>query len=177
MLCMLSRRPLARGFLPVRIAFLVIAYALKSIATYIPDSIIIESFLDFLSAYEADVLKQALSQEQFSPEMVDKLVALLSGFGCKEIPSPSKLKMRILQVAKHEMLNVPLRAVHLMNSDVPFRHKSFWDDVSLVELFKLYKCMVATLSRVLSLIIKPSGMNAAEQRVYGYLCSFVEHSN
>ena len=57
----LSHCFLTRGFLPVRIAFPVIACALKSIATSIPDSIVIESFLDFLSVYEANVLKQALS--------------------------------------------------------------------------------------------------------------------
>ena len=45
------------GYLPVRIAFPVLAAALCGPAIYIPDMIIVESFIDYLTTHESSILR------------------------------------------------------------------------------------------------------------------------
>lgn len=81
--------------------------------------------------------------------------------------------MQITQVARHEILNVPLRSIHKMNTGVPVQHQQFWKGFSINLLFRMYKAMIVTPSKVIGIIEEPSDMNAAEQRVFGFLTSFV----
>ena len=50
----LSHGFIEAGFFPVRVAFPVIACVLKGLLTRIPDGVVLRSFFDYLSTYEAD---------------------------------------------------------------------------------------------------------------------------
>lgn len=98
----LSHGFLESGYLPVRIAFPVVACALKGAFTDIPDPILLQSLLDYLSTYEADVVREALTVSEFSVTTCDCLLDMVSRFGCVQIPTPANLKTILIQVAHHD---------------------------------------------------------------------------
>ena len=89
------------------------------------------------------------------------------------MPSPSNIKQLVLRVARHQFLGKPLGALYALNSGVPIPHHSFWELFSIDTLFRLYKVLNATTSAVLGLIEDPGDMNSAEDRVFGFLLTFV----
>ena len=161
------------GYLPVRIAFPVLAAALCGPAVHIPDLIIIESFIDYLTTHESSILRSAIEQKSFSRQTQSQLINILSRLGCTEVPSPSNIKQLVLRVARHQFLGKPLGALYALNSGVPIPYHSFWELFSIDTLFRLYKVLNATTSAVLGLIEDPGDMNSAEDRVFGFLLSFV----
>ena len=50
------------GFLPVRLAFPVVAAVLLGPDVVIPDNILMESFIDYLACHESEVLRNAVLQ-------------------------------------------------------------------------------------------------------------------
>ena len=69
---------LATGFLPIRIAFPVMAAIVLGPTVSIPASMIIDSFADYLCTYESSLVSKALSLanngEPFPEELVSKLI-------------------------------------------------------------------------------------------------------
>ena len=68
----------------------------------IPNKFLISTFIDSLNSYEQDLLKQGLSSTEFSCDLQGKLVAIVSRFGARELPTPNNLKYSILQLAKYQ---------------------------------------------------------------------------
>ena len=89
------------------------------------------------------------------------------------MPSPSNIKQVVLRVARHLFLGKPLGALYALNSGVPIPYHSFWEQFSIDMLFRLYKVLNASTSAVLGLIEDPADMNPAEDRVFGFLLSFI----
>ena len=165
------------GYLPVRIAFPVIAAALCGPGVKIPDEILLDSFTDYLATYESSLLRNSIAQSKqkvpFSSRAQAQLINILSKLGCTEIPSPSNIKRLVISVANHLFLGKPLGALYALNSGVPVPYNSFWKRFSVGQLFDLYKALNATTSSVLRLIEEPIDLNSAEERVFGYLLSFI----
>ena len=57
------------GFLPIRIAFPVVAALLFGPETELPDSIIVDSFIDYLASYESSLISQALREVENGDEL------------------------------------------------------------------------------------------------------------
>ena len=76
------------GFLPIRIAFPVLAAVLCGTDVHLLDVILVESFVDYLSSYESSLLRKAVQspqqQQAFSSQIVTELISIL---GCTEIPN------------------------------------------------------------------------------------------
>ena len=82
----LSHGYIISGFLPVRIAFPVIAgIVLGKRAGTIPDNILIEAFVSSLSTYDAVIVKDGMafsdSTIQYSNLLQNNLIAVLSRYG------------------------------------------------------------------------------------------------
>lgn len=130
------------GFLPIRIAFPVLAAVLCGTDVKVPDVILVESFVDYLSSYESSLLREAvqsarIQQEAFSSQMVTKLISILSRLGCTEIPNPANIKMLIVNIAKHQLIAKPLGALFTLRSGVPSIYYNFWKLFSVEKLFSL----------------------------------------
>ena len=161
------------GFLPLKIAFPVLAAMLLGVEIAIPNKFLISTFIDSLNNYEQDLLKQGLSSTEFSCDLQGKLVAIVSRFGARELPTPNNLKDSILQLAKYQFQTKPLPAIIAINAGIPDFERRFWDSKTLADIYLLYYSMVATPAKVIDMIQEPDLMNAVEQRIFTYLCQMV----
>lgn len=89
----LSHGLLIVGILPIRVALPSLISMLLGPYALIPTHIIINSFIDYISASERRTLKDALTFDKegsFPPSVQDNL-NVLSRFGCRQLPKPSNL--------------------------------------------------------------------------------------
>ena len=170
---------ISTGFLPNRLAFPVIARVLLGFDIPIPDLIIIDSFVDYLSTYESSIIRDALKKKgaEFSSELKDSLLSVLGGMGCREIPNPSNIQQLIVEVAHYELTIKPAGALSIFHCGVPVQYHAFWREFSVSQLYDLYKALNVTPGAVVNAITAPDNMNANETRVYGYLKTFVGNLN
>ena len=143
----------------------------------LPNSILLESFVDYLTTYESSLLRDTImaseQKESFSGHIQAQLIGVLSRLGCTEIPTPANVKRLVISVAKHLFLGKSLGALYALNSWVPIPYHCFWQQFSVEKLFGLYKALNATPSAVLRIVEEPFDMNPAEDRVFGYLLSYI----
>ena len=84
----ISHGYLACSFLPVKIALPSLISMVLGPTLAIPSNIIVESFTDYVSDLERQMLKAALaSSTPFSSALTSDLVNVLSRFGCRQIPT------------------------------------------------------------------------------------------
>lgn len=167
------------GFLPVKVTFPVLAVFFCGLDVSIPDNIMIESFVDYVSTYERSVLKDALifSEPSFPRSFENNLVEILSRYGCNSIPTPASLNQLILAIARHELFSKPFSVLFKVHSGIPIEYLQFFHTLSLQQWYTLYKDLNATPSSVLHATKEPDGMNAAESRVFQYLKQFISNSS
>ena len=135
------------GFFPVKISFPVIAATFLGPSVSIDDSILITCFVDYVSMYNATILKEAFSEKQhFSPILLSALTSLLSQYNCRQIPNPSNLKSLLVEIARYEFLIKPLGALHALHSGVAV-HLEFWNSLSVKDLYSVYNSLKATPAR------------------------------
>ena len=172
----LSHGYIACGFLPVHMSFPVMVSILKGPTVQIEESVICESFINFLCYHDASVLKEAflqLGQKKFSQKVESGVLSLLSGFDCRQVPSPSNLKYIIANIARNEFLVKPLGAICAMNKGIPVEHRSFWQDFDIQSFLKVYLRSSATAANVLKVIKEPPFDDSAQAVVFGYLTKYV----
>ena len=167
------------GFLPIRIAFPTLARCILGPNTQIPDPILLDSFADFLSPYDAEVLRGAIQlvvqgdQQVFSPPIRQRLIAILSGFDCTNAPTPANLKQILLQVARNQFLRKPLAAVAEVHSGIPECHRPIWINKTVISLLALYKALNAKPESVIQQIEEPEFLSHSEGKVFGYLLQYI----
>lgn len=164
------------GFLPVRVAFPVVAAVLLGTDIVIPDNILIDTFVDFLASHESSILRDAVLDVKIGQPLtphISNLISILSRFGCKKVPSSTNLLNLIVGVSKHCFISQPFSVLHAMRSGVPKPFEVFWKAYKVEEMYTLYKALNATTSSVLHMIDEPEGMNCAQKRVFSYLMSFI----
>ena len=143
------------------------------------DEMLMDSFVDLVSAYERTTLQEDLQVSltnthiSYMPVLLDKLVDILSQFGCREVPTPLNLPQLVLRIARHEFMVKPLGALYARNSGVPENHRGFWNTFSVQELFTLYTSLNATPCTVIARIEVPEQNNSAQARVFGYLIRYI----
>lgn len=149
----ISHGYLACGFLPARIALPSLISMLLGPSVTIPSSILIESFSEYVSEVERHKLKTALTSSlAFGSSMVEDLVAILSRFGCRQIPNHLNLPKLIEDVARYEFCVKPAAALALIHAGIPGNHGLFWQKKSASDVHKLFYGMTVTPTKVLSLV-------------------------
>ena len=119
----MSHGYLACGILPVRLALPVLTMSLLGPSVEIPDDILMESFVDYMVFYEANIFRESVSAAknrlELPPALLTKLTNLLSRFGCHELPESRNVVNLIIQIARHEFAVKPVGAILSMHSGVP----------------------------------------------------------
>ena len=171
----LSHGFMSCGFLPIQLSFPVIANTLLGCDVVIPDGIIIESFIDFISSYESSIFHQALKYQgaTFPPELQESLMSILGRMGCRKIPTPGQIKKLITDVAHYELCIKPSSAMHSLRAGVPAEYYPFWKDFSVQKLYGLYKALNITPESVINSLTISDELNANQSRVFSYLKTFI----
>ena len=168
------------GFLPIRIAFPVLAATFFGPEVEVPDSIILDSFIDYLASYESSFISQALTKvENNNPlptTLQGQIFSTLSRMGCVQVSTKANLKEVVVSTARHLFLGKPLGVLNTIHSGVPKPFLQFFRKMTVSEFFGLYKALNATAERVLGLIEEPTAMNSAEKRIFSYLITYVCNS-
>lgn len=127
------------GFLPVRIAFPVIAAVVLGPDVKIPDTILIESFVDFLASHGSAILRDAVLQVQtnrsLTSSMTSNLADLLNRFGCTEMPMSENLLRLITGVSQHYFMGKTFCTLHSMRAGVPITYLNFWLNYTILQFF------------------------------------------
>ena len=168
----LSHGYLAIGFLPVRVSFASLCTMLLGNEVVIPDSILIDSFVNYVSNREAAILQTALSSLSFSRNVVAKLADLLGAYNCFQVPCCGNLKDLLCKIAKCELIQKPLALLLMIHSGVTAEHSQFWKEQDVNTLYKLYCSMTCTAEKVLGHIVSEP-MSLIEQRTLRYFKQFV----
>lgn len=158
--------------------FPTLARCLLGASTDLPDSVLVETFIDSLSTHEANSFKKAFSEmkcdvESFTPAVFTGLIGILSRFGIRCNPSPRNLKEMLKQVASFEFLVKPTAAITAIYLGIPSAHSPFWNQHSVAQLLSLYRAQSVSRAKVLSLFEDAEGLDPNQQRVLGYLRQFV----
>ena len=170
------------GLLPNRLAFPVVACTLLGCDVVIPDAILIDSFVDYVSSYESSVFCEALqvskgSEATFTPVLGESVLNILSTMGCREMPTPGNIQQLILQVARYELVRKPLGALLSLYREVPTEYHPFFSGFSVGDLHGLYRALNATPGSVRSMIKESKEMTSSQARVLGYLRTFIGNLN
>jgi len=81
----------------------------------------------------------------------------------------------LITVAEHTFQGKPLGILFTMRSGVPACYHNFWQQFDVDKLFRLYKALNASASSVLQSITEPEAMNAAEERMYQFLRTYISN--
>ena len=117
------------GFLPIRLAFPIVAAALLGPETEFPDSMIIDSFIDYLSTYESSLISQALCEVKNGKELTQTLqaqiISIFSRLGCVQVPTKTNLQKVVISTGRHQFLGKPLGMLYTIHSGVPKPFRRF----------------------------------------------------
>ena len=144
-------------------------------AAKIPKNILIESFAESLSSFEASVIKKALTStdREFSAEMKANLISILSRYGCRICPTPQTLHSQLVNTATFEFQVKPMAAFCSISNGIPSDEKPFWQSYSVEELYSLYLSLNATPGKVLAMLEEPEVNDECQAQVFTYLQQFI----
>ena len=171
----LSHGYLFCNMLPTRIVFPCVAAILLGVGVKIPQKILLNSFVDYLSLVEQMVLKEcfSISSGVFPEQLKAKLINLLDRFGFRQIPNHKNLKQLLVEAAKFEFFNRPLAAFSSFNAGIPDNEQAFWNGFSVEQLYSLYVTLTASPTKVLQLLEDSPSQTPSEERVFQYLQQFI----
>ena len=103
-----SHAYIVTDMLPVKIAFPVLASFLLPKPVHFPDQLLLEAFIDSLSAHEVGICKEALKfvklEKEFPHLIQSGLVTILSRYAVCEMPKKENLTSLLVGVSKHHFL-------------------------------------------------------------------------
>ena len=171
----ISHAYLIAGILPVDISFPSLCAMLRC-PNSIPEDVLIQSFVDSLNYHEAGIVNSALSVvkstesiSSFPDGIKSSLINVYSRYGVREIPKPGNFKELIIEIAKFYFLRKPAAAISEIKSGIPDIHIQFWNNMSIGDLYSIYKALQASPSKVLSMLEDITGDNQSQERVFCYL--------
>lgn len=176
----ISHSYLTSGILPLRIAFPSLARCILGMSVVVSDHVLTETFIDSLSPHEAECFKEAFDQikqnpgcKAFTDVLTSKLLAVVSRFGCRQNPTPAKLKQMLAQIASFEFQMKPAVAISAIHQGIPSIHHPFWQKLGVAGLLTIYRAQSVTPARVLKMLEDQEGSTANEERILGYLRQFI----
>ena len=178
--CILSHGYLTTGILPVRVALPTLICMLLGPAASVSKKLLLETLVDFISAEERKVIKQALAHTNsgaYPNDLQNDLEDILATYGVRVLPKPSTLPKIIEQVAYYQFINKPAAAIALINSGIPVIHRNFWMDKSPDYIAELHKHLTVTPAKMLQFLRLPDAHTPQQQQVCSYLRTMIGNLN
>ena len=167
----ISHAYLVAGYLPVRITLPTLINILLG-PKPLSSQILLEAFVDYVSAQERLLIKEALlssTASKFSDNIQQKVLNILSRFGCRQLPTPANLTGCIEDIAQYEFITKPATAIFSIHSGIPKSHQEFWNKQSISTISKMYNNLTVTPEKIRDLLLQPEFKSMNEERVYGTL--------
>ena len=117
-------------------------------------------------SWERHLIKNAWYCWYISRTCSDKMLNILSRFGCRQIPAPASLVACIENIAKYKFITTPAAAIFSVHSGIPKNHKDFWNKQSISPFFRIYNDLTVTPS-----------CQKNEERVYSYFTCMIGNTN
>jgi hypothetical protein len=171
----ISHGYLVCGHFPIKVSLPVILSILLGPGIDIPCAVLLDAFKDYINPYERDHLSELLTREE-SYQCSSVLMNLLSRYGCRQIPTFSNLCTILVDVARYEFLQKAGTAILLMHQSIPKEHQVFWQNLGVHGIVHLYNNSSVSQEKVLKILTSDCSC-ASEERVFGYLQSFISKLN
>ena len=113
------------------------------------------------------------SSLQYSAETESELTSILANHGVRGISKPGNFNQLLLQASRYTFLIKPAAALHMITSGIPESHRPFWKSMTVDKLYLLYKSMLLSHGKVLSLLVEPCTNDEAEEKTWFYLRSYI----
>jgi len=111
----------------------------------VPDHVLIEALLDYISGSEQKKILFALTYEEYESNFPKgELISVLARLGYCVIPTPKDIANIIIGVVKYEFCVKPAAAISIINMGIPEEHKKFWKDLGVDGIAHLYTSLSAT---------------------------------
>lgn len=165
----ISHGYLVSGHLPIQISLPTLLTVLLGSQVEIPCKVLLDAFRDYINPQERKYLREALSGEYFD---VSSMINSFTRFGCRQVPTVSNLCSILVDVARFELIQKTAAAIATMNYGVPDDHKVFWQGLGVGGITQLYQTMFVSRDKILNILVCEC-INPAEERVFGYLQSFI----
>lgn len=175
----ISHGYLVTGHLPVRIALPTLINMLLGPKS-VPCQLLLDAFLDYISAHERSVFREALRygyEGRFPSSVQETLLNVLSRFGCRQLPTPTNLRCCIEHIAKYEFVSRPSAAVFAVHSGIPNSHQVFWMQQTVSSVSTIYQKLTVTAKKVSDMLMLPETKSQNEERVYSYLTTMLGNMN
>ena len=144
--CIMSHSYLACGILPIKINLPTLITIFIGVSN-IPDDILLEAFMNYLSIKEQAIINEAnmCNGDKFSGDLQESLLDILSLYGCRTIPLPSQLTTTLVQAANYLFVHKSLSVIMKIHSGIPKEHQRFWKSKRVEDLVEIYRLL--TFSR------------------------------
>ena len=166
---------LACGILPIKIYLPTLITIFIGVSN-IPDDILLEAFMNYLSIKEQAIINEAnmCTGDKFSGDMQERLLHILSlYYGCQTIPLPSQLRTTLVQAANYFFVHKSLSVIMKIHSGIPKEHQRFWKSKKVEDLVEIYHLLTLSPEKVLSLMSFPRTNTPGQLRAVIYLKSMV----
>ena len=136
----------------------------------VPAPILLGSFIDYLSTVEQDVVKKSLGVKAntFPIDLQTQLIDILDRFGIRKALKPHNLRQLLIEAAENEFIHKPLTAISCIHTGIPLQKLPFWHKYTVDQLYAIFQCLTALLTKVLELTEEPVTLNG-EKRVFQFL--------
>ena len=175
----ISHGYLVAGYLPIQITLpTLICMLLGSVSP--AGKFLLDAFLEYISNQERHLIKEVIllgTAGKFPDHVQEKMLNILSRFGCRQIPAPASFVACIEDIAKYEFITKPAAAIFSVHSGIPKSHKDFWNKQSISSISRIYNDLTVTPEKILNLLVQPQFMSKNEERVYSYFTCMIGNMN
>ena len=161
------------GILPIKIYLPTLITIFIGVSN-IPDDILLEAFMNYLSIKEQAIINEAnkCNGDKFSGDMQERLLDVLSLYGCRTILLPSQLRTTLVQAANYLFIHKS-SVIMKIHSGIPKEHQRFWKSKTVEDLVEIYCSLNLSPEKVLPLMNFPRTNTPGQLRAVIYLKSMV----
>ena len=132
-----------------------------------------ESFYNYISPHEKNLIQRCLQSKSFDEEIVQGLCDIFSNCGITNLPSPSNIQVMILDAAKR----VFIQKSFFILKNIKIGLGEFWKVVTITEIDTIWNLEAPTPTNVLKNIDFSGMKTRSDEIVTSYLQRYINSSS
>ena len=142
--------------------------------------LLLDAFLEYICNQERHLIEEVIllgTASKFPDHVQEKILNILSRFGCRQIPAPASFVACIEDIAKYEFIPKPAAAIFSVHSGIPKSHKDFRNKKSISTISRIYNDLTVTPEKIFNFLVQSQFMSKNEERVYSYFACMIGNMN